>query len=90
MAERLNEGILVPQRCVSELQGIQRVFVVGGDNKVEERRVEVGPTVGSNWLIREGLQSGEKIVYEGLQKVADGAVVNPETASIEPAEKEKQ
>ena len=90
IAERLEDGILVPQRCVSELQGIQRVFVVGSDNKVEERRVEVGPTVGSNWLILEGLKAGEKIVYEGLQKVADGAVVQPEIVSVETAETEKQ
>ncbi len=90
IADRLKEGILIPQRCVSELQGIQRVFVVGSDNKVEERRVEVGPTVGSNWLILEGLKAGEKIVYEGLQKVADGATVNPEIVSVETSEKEKQ
>ena len=90
ISEKMTEGILVPQRCVSELQGIQRVFVVGDDNKVEERRVTLGPTVGSNWLILDGLKAGEKIVYEGLQKVADGAVVNPEIASVEPAETEKQ
>ena len=90
IADRLKEGILIPQRCVSELQGIQRVFVVGSDNTVEERRVEVGSTVGSNWLILEGLKAGEKIVYEGLQKVADGATVNPELVSVENIEKEKQ
>jgi membrane fusion protein (multidrug efflux system) len=90
VAERLKQAILVPQRCVSELQGIQRVFVVGRDNKVEERRVEIGPTVGSNRLIRDGLKAGEKVVYEGLQKVADGAVVNPEIASVETITKENQ
>ena len=89
-SERVKDGILIPQRCVSELQGIQRVFVVGSDNKVEERRVEVGATVGSNWLILEGLKAGEKIVYEGLQKVNDGATVNPELVSVETIEKEKQ
>ncbi len=90
ISERLTEGILVPQRCVSELQGINRVFVVGSDNKVEERRITLGPTLGSNWLILEGLQAGEKVVYEGLQKVTDGAVVNPKTVSVETIEKEKQ
>ena len=90
ISERITEGILIPQRCVSELQGIDRVFVVGEDNKVEERRVTLGPTVKSSWLILEGLKDGEKVVYEGLQKVADGAAVNPEIVSVEPAEKEKQ
>ncbi len=90
ISERVKDGILVPQRCVSELQGIQRVFVVGSDNKVEERRVSVGPAMGSNRLILEGLKAGEKVVYEGLQKVADGALVTPNTVSAETTEKEKQ
>jgi membrane fusion protein (multidrug efflux system) len=90
VAERVQGGILVPQRCVSELQGITRVFVVGDDNKVEERVVQLGPTVGSAWLIRKGLKAGEKVVYEGLQKVSDGAVVDPKIVSPETIEKEKK
>jgi len=86
----LEDGILVPQRSVAELQGIQRVFVVGNENKVEERKVVRGPALGSNWLIMEGLKSGEKIVYEGLQMVADGVVVNPKVVTPETFEKEKQ
>jgi membrane fusion protein (multidrug efflux system) len=90
IAEVIEDGILVPQRTVSELQGIQRVFVVGNGNKVEERRVKRGPAMGSNWLILEGLKSGEKIIYEGLQLVADGIVVNPKVVTPETLEKEKQ
>jgi membrane fusion protein (multidrug efflux system) len=70
-------GILVPQRCVTELQGLFRVFVVDEQNKVQERQVTVGPTVGSFWLITDGLKPGEQVVYEGLQKIGDGAVVKP-------------
>jgi membrane fusion protein (multidrug efflux system) len=90
ISERVKDGILVPQRCVSELQGINRVLVVGSDNKVEERTVEVGPTLGSARLIKSGLNAGEKVIYEGLQKVSDGAVVNPETVSVEILAKEKK
>jgi membrane fusion protein (multidrug efflux system) len=90
VAERVENGILVPQRCVSELQGIQRVFVVGSDNKVEERRIERGPAIGSDWLILEGLEAGEKVVYEGLQKVADGAEVKPKVVTAENVQKEEQ
>lgn len=82
-AETVPDGILVPQRCVSELQGMHRVFVVGSDNTVTERKVVVGPTIDSQWLIQEGLKPGEKIVYEGLQKIADGALVNPKPAPLE-------
>ncbi len=87
--ERVEDGILVPQRCVSELQGITRVFVVGDDNRVAERVVELGPTLGSDWLIIKGLKAAEKVVYEGLQKVSDGAVVDPQIVSPETTEKEK-
>lgn len=90
VADRVKDGILIPQRCVSELQGLTRVFVVGENDKVEERRVEVGPVIGSAWLIYEGLSAGEMIVYEGLQKVTDGAIVNPTIVSIESIEKSKQ
>ena len=90
IAATIADGILVPQRCVSELQGIQRVFVVGGENKIEERKVVRGPAMGSNWLIMEGLKSGEKVVYEGLQKVADGIVVNPKLVTPETSTKEKK
>ena len=88
-SETLENGILVPQRCVSDLQGIQRVFVVGNDNKVEERRIDRGPQIGSSFLIREGLNAGERIVYEGLQKVADGGMVTPKEVSPETSETEK-
>jgi membrane fusion protein (multidrug efflux system) len=87
--ERVKDGILVPQRCVSELQGITRVFVVGDDNKVQERVVKLGPSLGSDWLILKGLEAGEKVVYEGLQKVSDGSMVNPQIVSPETIEKEK-
>jgi len=77
VAQVLEDGILVPQRCVTELQGRHRVFVVGADNTVRERPVRLGPTVGSAWLVLDGLKPGEQVVYEGLQRVADGAAVKP-------------
>ena len=73
----VKNGILIPQRCVTELQGLYSVFVVDNSNKVKNREVKAGPKIKQFWLIKEGLKSGEKVVYEGLQKVKDGAVVNP-------------
>lgn len=70
-------GILVPQRAVSELQGINRVFVVDEKNMVQERKVKLGPTVDNLWLIREGIKSGERVIFEGIQKITDGIVVKP-------------
>jgi membrane fusion protein (multidrug efflux system) len=68
---------LVPQRAVTELQGKFLVAVVGADNKVAIRPVKVGERVGQLWVIDEGLEPGEKVVAEGIQKVREGTVVNP-------------
>ena len=80
----VKDGILIPQRCVMELQGLHNVYVVDAGNKAEIREIAVGPKVGSNWLITKGLKPGEKVVYEGLQKVKDGIEVKPTMADLNP------
>lgn len=80
-------ALLVPQRAVSELQGGYQVAIVGGDNKVSIKSVKVGERVGNQWIITEGLQPGQRVIAEGLQKVRDGATVNPQPyAATKPAE----
>jgi len=75
---RLQQGaLLVPQRAVSELQGGYQVAVVAADDKVSIRTVTVGDRVGTQWIIAEGLNPGERVVAEGVQKVRSGARVNP-------------
>jgi membrane fusion protein (multidrug efflux system) len=71
------DAILVPQRAVSELQGAYQVAVVGSDNKVSIRTVQVGDRVGSDWVISDGLKPGDKVIAEGVQKVRPGTLVNP-------------
>ena len=88
--EVVKDGILIPQRCVSELQGLFSVFVVGANNTVERREVKVGPKVKEFWLIVEGLKPGEQVVYEGLQMVRDGTVVEPAVKEIEPVNQERK
>jgi membrane fusion protein (multidrug efflux system) len=78
-AERTG-ALLVPQRAVLELQGRNFVWVVDEANKVSQRKVTVGQQFGSDWIIEDGLKPGERIVVEGLQKVRDGATVQPSTA----------
>jgi len=78
----VEDAIMIPQRCVMEIQGLYNVFVVDAGNKVETREIKVGSKVGSLWLITEGLKPGEMVVFEGLQKVKDGITVNPTTADI--------
>jgi membrane fusion protein (multidrug efflux system) len=75
---RTREGaLLIPQRAVSELQGIYQVAVVGGDNKVVIRNVKPGERTGNLWIINEGLKPGERVVAEGIQKVRPGMPVVP-------------
>jgi membrane fusion protein (multidrug efflux system) len=87
VAEMKSGALLVPQRAVQELQNLYSVAVVGGDNKVAFQNVKVGPRVDSLWVIDEGLKPGERVVVEGLQKVREGASVNPKpvpTTSSQP------
>lgn len=76
-------AILVPQRAVSEMQGIYNVAVVGGDDTVEIRMVKPAQRIGTLWVIDAGLKAGDRVVVEGLQKVRPGVKVNPEIVKIE-------
>ena len=86
----VKDAIIIPQRCVMEIQGLHSVFVVDSDNTIQTRDIEVGEKVGSSWMITEGLKPGEKVVYEGLQKVKDGVVVNATVVEIESTDQEKK
>ena len=84
------DATLIPQRSVMELQGLHNVYVVDANNTAETREITVGAKVGSNWLITEGLKPGERVVYEGLQKVKDGTIVNPSVADLNSTDQEKK
>ncbi|MHB8150982.1 MAG: efflux RND transporter periplasmic adaptor subunit, partial [Desulfobulbia bacterium] len=70
------QAILVPQRGVSRNpKGEAMVMVVGADEKVEQRVIKVSRTVGDNWLVSDGLQAGERVILEGIQKARPGTQV---------------
>jgi membrane fusion protein (multidrug efflux system) len=69
------DTLLVPQRAVSELQGNYQVAIVDSENKVHIQPVRVGERSGALWAIEEGLQPGQRVIVEGLQKVRDGVAV---------------
>ena len=73
------DSILVPERAVLDMQGKQFVWVIAADDKASQRPVTVGETIGGRVVITEGLKVGERIVTEGLQKVREGALVQPKT-----------
>lgn len=70
-------ALLVPQQAISELQGIYQVGVLSGDNKVTIKTVKLGPQLADQWLVESGLQEGDKVVVDGLQRVKDGMTVAP-------------
>jgi len=80
----LKEGaILVPQRAVTEMQGIYNVAVVGDDDTIELRMVQAGERIGTLWVIDSGLKTDERIVVEGLQKVRPGVKVQAAMVTID-------
>ena len=83
-------GLLIPQRCVQEMQGNFNVFVVNENDEVEFRQIEVSSTYETRYMIvSSGLAPGERVVYEGLQMVKSGAKVNPVLADISNSQSEK-
>jgi RND family efflux transporter MFP subunit len=73
----LTGALLVPQAAVNQQQGTYQVTVVGADNRVQLRTVQVGPRVGTLWVITTGLKPGERVVAVGAEKAKEGELVNP-------------
>lgn len=78
VTEIRKSALLVPQRAVTELQGGYQVAVIGADNKVSLRTVQVGQQIGTLWVINQGLAPGERVVAVGTEKMRDGMVITPE------------
>lgn len=74
----LQNAVLVPQRAVSELQGMNQVIAVGPDYVAHIRTVQLGSQIGPNIVITSGLNAGEQVVTQGNDKVKDGIKVAPQ------------
>lgn len=71
-------AILAPQQGVSrDAKGNPTALVVGAENKVELRVLKTRRTVGDQWLVSEGLKAGDRLIVDGLQRIAPGMQVNP-------------
>lgn len=87
VTQELPGALVIPQRAVRDLQGIDQVAVVGADDKVAFVNVKLGPLTGSDTVVTEGLKAGDRVVVEGLQKIRDGLVVEPVTEKAAAATK---
>jgi membrane fusion protein (multidrug efflux system) len=81
-----DNAILVPQQAVTrDTKGQAIAMVVGAKNTVEARPLKTARTLGSDWLVDAGLQPGDRVIVEGLQRANPGATVQPIEASGPPA-----
>jgi membrane fusion protein, multidrug efflux system len=80
VAQREN-AVLVPQRAIQELQGAKTVLVVDDQNKASLRTISVGDKSGNYIVVLEGLNGGERVIVEGMQKVRPGSQVKPTTVA---------
>jgi membrane fusion protein (multidrug efflux system) len=70
------QGILIPQQGVTRNPaGEAMVMLVGAEDKVEPRVIKVDRTIGSDWLVNEGLQAGDRVIMEGFQRARPGTQV---------------
>jgi membrane fusion protein (multidrug efflux system) len=80
---RLDEGtdpqaLLIPQQAVTRTpRGDATALVVGSDNKVEVRTLQVTQALGDRWRVAGGLQAGERVIVSGIQRAQPGMTVTP-------------
>jgi membrane fusion protein (multidrug efflux system) len=82
VVEERPDAILVPQQAIQEIQGAKSVLVVGTDDKVALRSVTLNERIGDLTIVSRGLEPGERVIVEGLQKVRPGMQVKPEAAPL--------
>jgi membrane fusion protein, multidrug efflux system len=78
--EMRHNALLIPQIAVIEFQGLHQVYVAGPDGKAHVATVTLGSQIGTSWLVESGIAAGDKVIIDNLQKLREGAPVNPHTA----------
>ena len=74
-------SVIIPYKAVTEQLGEYFVYIPNDSNKVSQRKVALGKVIGSSIIVKEGLESGEKIVVEGVQNLREGASITTAAAS---------
>jgi RND family efflux transporter MFP subunit len=78
------KGLLIPDEAVTAQQSDQVVYVVGQDNKVEQRKIQIGPIVDGLRVVRSGLKPDDLLVIDGVQRAKVGVKVTPKQGQIKP------
>jgi membrane fusion protein (multidrug efflux system) len=78
----VENGKIIPQQALTrDIKGLPQVWVVNAENVVEVRSIRADRTLGNTWLVTEGLDDGEKVVTEGVQRLVRGQAVTPKEAT---------
>lgn len=78
-----SDALLVPQQAVTrDIAGKANVLVVGPENKVARRPIEIDRAVGSRWLVNSGLAAGDTVVVDGFQRIKPGDTVAPQAVQL--------
>jgi membrane fusion protein (multidrug efflux system) len=75
-AQQDPNAIVVPQRAVQDLQGKNYVWIVDDTGHAQQRDVRLGPRVGPDWQVQQGLKAGEIVIVDGVQHLKPAAPVN--------------
>ena len=76
-----HNALLIPQVAIQELQGLQQAYVAGSDGKAHLVTLKLGPQVGTNWLVEDGVAPGARVITDNLQKLSEGVPVSPHPGS---------
>lgn len=78
----VENAILVPQRAIQELQGAKTVMIVDNQNKVQVRTLRLGDKSENYYVVLEGLNAGDRVIVEGMQKARPGSEVRPSNSTV--------
>lgn len=84
----LDSALLVPQRCITELQGTHSLFVISDSNTIINKQVKVSQKYGEYWIIEDGLSPDDLVVIDALQKVKSGMTIIPKVTEFIPKNKD--
>lgn len=76
--DTLQNAVVIPQKALTNFQSLDAVYVLKDDMTVEQRRVTLGEKLDGEVVVLEGVNAGERVVTEGLQKIRPGATVSLE------------
>ncbi|MES2649308.1 MAG: efflux RND transporter periplasmic adaptor subunit [Bacteroidota bacterium] len=84
LLQKFDNSLLVPQSATVEVQDKVFVFAVGDSNKVSRQLINITGKSGQNYIVKDGVKQGDRIVYSGLDYLAEGTIIKPEIIKANP------